>query len=251
MSLRRPAIRRIALALAMIVVTAPTLPSQADTLFGPPDNAGDVMPLDRSGSRAAREELARARVMLTRARINSANVHRITEMDLRNQGGYKSLQIVAAQTINAYNAARRPVLARLARDAEYAKLYSHRDALRREMRAIADAKTLDYDKLVPLAVRALETGERLTRSEQIELASDPAVEDARAAMTDAFAALRRVTGDARARAIESPAVAMSREDIAHARERVTMANQNLVAALRAEAAADRARDRRSGRSRGA
>ena len=209
------------------------------------------MPVDRSASQAAREELAHARRLLTQARLSASRVEQAAETHLRTSGGYSTLQITAAQAASQYHAMRRPVLENLARDREYVDLARQREVLRAEIRRVALQKKSSYEQILPLARRALAAGERMTRSESILLALDPAVEDARGAMTEAFAALRRVTMTARERALEFPGVATARQDVAQARARVAEANAHLAATLKAEAAEERARERRYARPRGA
>ena len=242
MSLCRPAIRRIAIVLvasAVSVVTPNVV--RAESLFGDEVAA----PLDRSASRAAREELARARLMLTRAKAASSQALRSAEADIRAASGYRSLESAAARAIAEYHAARRPALTILFRDAEYTQLDREKEAARAEIRRITGNGTAPFEKVMPMAKRALAAGERMTRAESIVLALDPAVEDARIAMTDAFALLRRASANLREQVANHPQATLAQEDVAHARERVAEANANLAAALKAEAAADRARRNRT------
>jgi hypothetical protein len=243
MSFCRPAIRRIALAL-LVPCVATLLPSslRADSLFDDHSPAVESA-VDRSATRAAREELARARLMLTRARVASKKTRSAAESDARDSTGYRSLQSAAARAISEYQQARRPAMYILVRDAEYDQLGREREAVRAEIRRVATQGKADFASVLPLARRALAAGERMTRSESIVLALDPAVEEARMAMTEAFAMLRRATMTVNQRAAERPEAAMALDDVAEARQRVTEANANLVAALKAEQAADRARRR--------
>ena len=243
MSIRRPAIRRIALALlASCFATVASSSVRADSLFGDRSPAVESA-LDRSATRAAREELARARLMLTRARVASKKSQNSSVSDARDATGYRSLQSAAAQAISDYQRARRPALYVLARDAEYGQLAWERETARAEIRRAAAEGKADFTSVLPIARRALAAGERMTRTESIVLALDPAVEEARMAMTEAFAVLRRATMTDNRRATERPEGAMSPIDVAEARQRVTEANANLVAALKAEQAADRTRRR--------
>lgn len=238
MSLRSPAIRRIALVLLVSLAVTPSF--GADSLFGDELTANAA---DRSATRAAREELARARQMLSRAKATSLESQRSAEADARASAGYRSLQSAAARAIAEYNAARRPAISILFRDAEYAELGRERDAARAEIRRITGNSAVDFKKVVPLARKALAAGEQMTRAESIVLALDPAVEDARIAMTDAFAVLRRASMSMREQVTNHPQMTMAFEDVAQARQRVAEANANLVLALKNEAAADRARRR--------
>lgn len=239
MPLRRLAIHRIALALLVSCVALPSL-SRADSLFG--DDANTYAPpVDHSASRAAREELARARLLLTRARLASNQAQSTAIADARNDSGYRSLQSAAARAINEYQQARRPALLLLQRDSEYAKWSREREAARLELRRVAGNGTPDLGKLFPIAQRALAAGERITRTESIALALDPTVEEARIAMTDAFAMLRRTSMTIDERISNHPEAVTAAEEVALARQRVADANANLVAALKSEQEADRAR----------
>jgi hypothetical protein len=252
MTFCRPAIQRIVPILTAALLAMPVGTARADSLFGDPTRNGpaDELPIDTRASQRARAELAQARLDLTRARMAAGRVERIAELQARRASGFQSLQVIAAQAVTAYQAAQRAPIAKLSRDPEYVQLTRQRDALRAEMRRLADSRKPSDPEIQALAKRAMLTGQRITRAETIAMALDPAVEDARAEMTDAYAAVRRVSMSARERAMEFPEVTMAHADVNNARDRVTQANQELVAALRAEAAVDRDRDSRFGRPRG-
>ena len=242
MSFRRPAICRIAIVLLASVALPFVAPasSRGENVF-----YDDAIPpgIDHSASRAAREELARARLILTRARAASFHAVRGAAAEGRQSAGFRSLQSEAMRAISAYRQAQRPALKALFYDTEYAALAKERDAARAQIRAATITGRVDFQQLFPLANKALAAGERMTRAESIVIAVDPDVEDARIAMTDAFAVLRRASMSVRERIENSPALAVAAEDVASARQRVADANANLAAALKAEAAADRTRRR--------
>lgn len=241
MMLRRPAIRRIAIVLLASAACVPSI-ARAESLFGDEPAAA---PIDRSATRAAREELARARLMLTRAKAASSQAVRAAEADVIASTGYRSLESAALRAVSEYQAARRPALTILFRDAEYNELGKERDEAREEIRRASGNGKVDIAKVTPLARKALAASERMTRAESIVLALDPAVEDARIAMTDAFTLLRRASLNVRQQIATHPQLEAAVEDVAAARQRVAEANANLVTALKAEAAADRARRIRS------
>lgn len=246
------AIRAIVLTLSAALLAGPVATTRADSLFGDPavNGRGDEMPIDTRASQRARAELAQARLDLTRARMAAGRVERIAELQARRASGFQSLQVIAAQAVTAYQAAQRVPIAKLNRDPEYVQLIHQRDALRAEMRKLTESRKPSDPAIDAMAKRLMLNGQRITRAETIAMALDPAVEDARAEMTDAYAAVRRVSLSARERAMEFPEVTMAHNDVNNARDRVTQANQELVAALRAEAAADRDRDGRFARPRG-
>jgi hypothetical protein len=201
-----------------------------------------IPPVDRTESTAARAELAQARLALMRSQTGATQVIRMAETGIQQQDPIKQARREAMRARMRYEALQRPILEALRKDEEYARLNQEQLTARKMIDQLVAEQRREFDDLLPHAKAALEAGRKMTRFEVIALAMDPAVEDARIEMVQAYGRLRELTQQARRAAAADAGLRFAVQDVESAKARVQAAMDRLRVALQKEADAERLRD---------
>lgn len=135
-----------------------------------------VTPIDRSGSRMAREKQKDAQIEFNRlnATVKAITARIRADFEQRDEWIKGQADLKAAQA--AYEAARKPVLAALAAKPEYKKALAAREKAEAEREAAKDSRSTE--KLYEAAGKAIDANLVVVKMENDALAADPKVQQA-------------------------------------------------------------------------
>ena len=146
---------------------------------------GQAAPIDRSGSRNAREKQKDAQVEFNRrnATVKAITARIRADFEQRDEWIKGQADLKAAQA--AYEGARKPVLAALAAKPEYKKAAEARDKAEAEREALKNSRA--QDRLYEAAQKALDANLLVVKMENDALAADPKVQQTKQQLASAQA----------------------------------------------------------------
>jgi hypothetical protein len=156
--------------------------------------AAQTTPIDRTASRQARERQRDAQLEFNRrnATVRAITARMKADFEQRNEWIKAQADLKAAQA--AHEAARKPVLAALAKKPEYRKALEAKQKAEAERDALATTNSRSSDKLYEAAGKAIDANFIVVKMENDALAADPNVQQTLKqlnAAQDAVAALNK------------------------------------------------------------